>query len=129
MSHANEIGRIGEEMVEKFLRSRGYIIYARNHHEKYGELDIVAENRDIMLFVEVKTRRSDSIMNPADAVDYDKQQKLINTARAFLKKAHHFGDVRFDIAEVTYTVDNGGEYHFSLNYIKNAFPADELLVD
>lgn len=129
MSHANEIGRIGEEMVAKFLRSRGYIIFARNHHEKYGELDIVAENRDIMLFVEVKTRKADSLMDPADAVDRDKQQKLINTAGAFLKKAHHFGDIRFDIAEVTYTVDSGGEYHFSLHYIKNAFPSDALMTE
>lgn len=129
MSYANEIGRIGEEMVAKFLRSRGYIIFARNHHEKYGEIDIVAENRDIMLFVEVKTRKADSIMNPADAVDYEKQHKLINTARVFLKKAHYFGAIRFDIAEVTYNVDECGEYHFSLNYIKNAFPADELMPD
>ena len=68
-------------------------------------------------------------MNPADAVDYEKQHKLINTARVFLKKAHYFGAIRFDIAEVTYNVDECGEYHFSLNYIKNAFPADELMPD
>ncbi len=129
MSYAGEIGRVGEEMVAKFLKSRGYIIFARNYREKYGEIDIVAENPDIMLFVEVKTRKEDSLISPADAVDYDKEKKLINTARSFIKKAHHFGAVRFDIAEVTYKVDNVGEYHFSLNYIKNAFPADGLLND
>ncbi len=129
MSHAGEIGRIGEEMVADFLKFRGYVIFARNHHEKYGELDIVAESPDIMLFVEVKTRKADSIMDPASAVDRDKERKLINTARAFIKKAHHYGAIRFDIAEVTYTVDDKGDYHFSLNYIKNAFPADELIDD
>ncbi len=129
MSHAKEIGRIGEELVAKFLKSKGFIIFARNYREKYGEIDIVAENPDIMLFVEVKTRKYDSITDPASAVDRDKELKLINTARSFIKKAHHFGSIRFDIAEVTYKVDGGGQYHFSLNYIKNAFPADELLND
>ncbi len=129
MSHSSEIGRIGEEMVSKFLQTRGYIIFARNHHEKYGELDIVAEDPEKLIFVEVKTRKADSPLDPADAVDYDKKRKLINTARVFIKKAHHYGDVRFDIAEVTYTVDKIGDYHFSLNYIRNAFPADELIND
>ena len=129
MSYTNEIGRIGEELVADFLHSKGYIIFARNHHERFGELDIVAENRDIMLFVEVKTRKAGSLIDPADAVDKDKEQKLLNTARSFLKKAHHYGPVRFDIAEVTYTIDDKKEYHFYLNYIENAFSADGLLTD
>lgn len=121
MSWSKEIGRIGEQMVADYLKSQGYIIFKQNYSCSFGEIDIIAENPDILLFVEVKTREKNSLVAPADAVDKLKQTKILRTASKFLRSAHHFGPYRFDIAEVIYRRDNSGQLKFSLNYIKNAF--------
>ncbi len=127
MSWSAEIGRIGEQMVADFLKTRGYIIFRRNYHSEFGEIDIVAENPDRVLFVEVKTRKENSLVAPADAVDHLKRQKIIKTAEIFMRKAHLKSDVRFDIAEVIYRRDEKGELKFGLNYIENAFSAQRIL--
>lgn len=124
MSYADEIGRIGEQMVAEFLKSRGYIIFCQNYRTGFGEIDIIAEDREKLLFVEVKTRGRDNLRTPADAVDAIKQGKIIRTAKSFRAKAHHRGGYRFDIAEVLYRKTPSGEMKFSLNYIKNAFFGD-----
>lgn len=121
MSYTGEIGRIGEQMVADYLKHKGYIITRMNFRSDYGEIDIIAEKPDIVVFVEVKTRREDYLVSPADAVDSAKQTKIIKTAQVFLSKAYLFGSYRFDIAEVTYRNDQEGRPHFSLNYVKNAF--------
>ena len=122
MSFEKEIGRIGEQLVAEWLKSKGYIITMQNFRSDYGEIDIVAENPKTVAFVEVKTRKQDSLVEPKDAVDKAKQRKLAITAKRFLKMAM-LGDIkyRFDIAEVTYARDEKGELKYSLNYIKNAF--------
>lgn len=124
MSYADEIGRIGEQMVADFLKTRGYIIFYQNYRCSFGEIDIIAEDRENLIFVEVKTRSSDLLMSPADAVDDIKQGKIIKTAKNFRAKAHHSGGYRFDIAEVLCRRNASGEMKFSLNYIKNAFFGD-----
>ena len=122
MSFEKEIGRIGEQLVAEWLKSKGYIITVQNFRSDYGEIDIVAENPKTVAFVEVKTRKQDSLVEPKDAVDKAKQRKLAITAKRFLKMAR-LGDIkyRFDIAEVTYSRDENGALKYSLNYIKNAF--------
>lgn len=127
MSWSAEIGRIGEQMVADYLKRKGYIIFKRNFHSKYGEIDIVAEKPDIILFVEVKTRKKDSLVSPADAVDYLKRQKIVKTAEVFMGRAYLQSKVRFDIAEVIYRRDENGDLKFGLNYIENAFLPDRMI--
>ncbi len=124
MSFTAEIGRIGEQMVANYLKKQGYVILCQNFRSSFGEIDIVAESQKLLLFVEVKTRSKDSLMDPADAVDSAKQSKIARTASIFLERAYLATPHRFDIAEVTYRKDGEGEYHFSLHYIKDAFKAN-----
>ena len=122
MSFEKEIGRIGEELVAKWLKTKGYIIVKQNYRSDYGEIDIIAENPRTVVFVEVKTRKQDSLTAPKDAVDKSKQRRLAITAKRFLKNAFLFDiKYRFDIAEVTYSRGDDGQIKYSLNYIKNAF--------
>lgn len=122
MSIEREIGRIGEELVARWLKSKGYIIVRQNFRSDYGEIDIVAENPKTIAFVEVKTRKENSLTAPKDAVDLSKQRKLAITAKSFLQKANMYDmPYRFDIAEVTYVTGDDGLPKYSLNYIKNAF--------
>ena len=119
MSYTSEIGRIGEQLVADYLKSKGFLILKQNYRSGFGEIDIIAETPDEIIFVEVKTRKEDFLASPADAVDYNKQRKIIKTAYEFLKRIHVRCNIRFDIAEVTYTA--GEKKRFSLNYVKNAF--------
>lgn len=96
-----ELGRQGEAAAAEYLARQGYRIYARNFRAPAGEIDIVAGQPGLVVFVEVKTRRSLRCGRPAAAVDYRKQQKIIQTARWFIRQRHLEECLcRFDVIEV-----------------------------
>ncbi len=111
------IGKKGEDMVASFLRKKGYTVIKRNYISRFGEIDIIAQMEDMILFVEVKTRKENSLVKPLEAVDNKKVQRMILTAEDYLSKTEVALQPRFDVAEVTVKEDGG----FCLNYIKNAF--------
>ena len=116
-------GLDGEKRVANYLRKKGYTVIKQNYSCRYGEIDIIAENNEYILFVEVKLRKKGSLVSAAEAVDSYKQQRILLTAKDYLSKAHLDDEltVRFDVAEVTYDTDPNGKVSYSLNYIKNAF--------
>ena len=73
---SSDIGKIGEELVCRYLIKRGYNIISRNYRIKGGEIDIIAENGDYLAFVEVKTRKPDGLTNGFDAVTKRKQRLI-----------------------------------------------------
>lgn len=126
MSFTAEIGKLGEDMVAAYLKGEGYLITRRNYHSRYGEIDIVAEKDEYILFVEVKTREKGSPVTPAGAVSRSKQKKLVLTGLDYLSKLRVEMNSRFDVAEVVYTIDENGQFRASLNYIRNAFNNEVL---
>lgn len=116
------VGKAGEDFVANYLRSRGYIIIKRNWRDsKYGELDIVAENRECIAFVEVKTRQKHSLVSGIEAVDFAKQKRTKNAAESFMRKLRTNLPPRIDVAEVVIVDEKDSEFKFELNYIENAF--------
>ena len=116
------IGKAGEDYVAQYLRSKGYIIIKRNWRDsRYGEIDIVAENRECIAFVEVKTRKKNSLVSGLEAVDYGKQQRTKNASQSFMRKLRTNLPPRLDVAEVILVSEKEGIFQFELNYIKNAF--------
>ncbi|MCR4889083.1 MAG: YraN family protein [Ruminococcus sp.] len=112
-----EKGRFGEEKVCEYLLKRGYSITARNYRIKGGEIDIIAENGDYIAFVEVKTRKPDSMVTGFEAVDHRKQGLIIRTAAEYCRRYPNLLQPRFDIAQV---IVSRGEV-LSLDYIENAY--------
>ncbi len=113
------VGKKGEDMVAAFLRKNGHNIVKRNYISRFGEIDIIAQKDGLLLFIEVKTRRENSMVSPKEAVDSHKIRRMMLTAQDYLSKTQ-IGDElqpRFDVAQVSVKADN--TYH--LNYIKNAF--------
>ena len=95
------LGSRGEEAAALYLKHHGYKILERNFRVPAGEIDIVAEQGDTLVFAEVKTRRSDRCGRPAQAVDYRKQQKIIMIAKWYLRQRHmEECPCRFDVLEV-----------------------------
>lgn len=115
------VGTKGEDLVCRFLKNEGYFVLKRNYQCRFGEIDIIAENNEYIIFVEVKTRKADSLVPIENAVDIKKQKRLILTAEEYLSKNETALQPRFDVALVTVDekVKNGSGY--SLKYIPNAF--------
>ncbi|MDR2817129.1 MAG: YraN family protein [Oscillospiraceae bacterium] len=114
-------GRLGEEFVVRHLEKNGFETVALNYHSKFGEIDIIAENDEYIVFVEVKTRRSGSMVRPAEAVNSSKIRKILGTVKSFLLERPDARSLqpRFDVAEVVF---EKGLY--TLNYIEAAFDAE-----
>ena len=98
-------------------KTRGYEILDRNYRSSWGEIDIIARQRDVLAFVEVKTRHSLKFGRPAAAVTREKQIRLRKTAWCYLRENQVFRyRSRFDIIEI---LDLYGK--ISLNHLKNCF--------
>ena len=119
--NAAEIGRIGEEKVADYLKAKGYIILKRNYKDRYGEVDIIAQNEENIVFVEVKTRNKNAIVSGFEAVDLKKQRLIKNEAIMFTKRYKTELQPRIDVAVVTYSTDKDGKQIWKLNYLKNAY--------
>ena len=113
-----KVGALGENSVVKHLKKNKYKIVDRNYVSRFGEIDIIAKNKEFLLFVEVKTRKENSLVSGICAVDSIKQQKIILTAQDYISKNETDLQPRFDVAEVIYT-QNGEK--LQINYIENAF--------
>lgn len=111
-------GKKGEEFAAEYYRKLGYIVKEMNFHSRYGEIDVIAENDFNIVFCEVKTRSSTRV-NPREAVDMKKQQRLTLTAFKYLEKMQCEKIPRFDVFEVW--MNEGRIYKF--NNIENAFEA------
>ncbi|PTY03610.1 hypothetical protein DB346_07000 [Verrucomicrobia bacterium LW23] len=98
---APEAGRYGEAVAARFLRRHGYLILEMNFRIPEGELDIIAEDRDGLAFVEVKALRTDKWLSPYERVNREKQRRLAKAAEAWLR-GRNLRKVRFrgDIVEV-----------------------------
>lgn len=116
--YRQSIGKQGEIKAKNYLKRRGYQILECNYRTKAGEIDLIAKEKDSLVFVEVKTRTSEEYGTPAEAVSFYKQQHMIKSARYYL--ARHGGECecRFDVIEVRMPV-RGLLKIARINHLKN----------
>ena len=106
-----EAGRLGEELSALMLEERGYEILERNYRCRFGEIDIIALRRDILTFVEVKTRSGENYGTAAEAVTWSKQQKIRQTALQYLNEYRKpFAGVEFQVVEVLLRQHDGLDF-------------------
>ncbi len=79
-----ELGDIGEELARKFLKKKGYRIHETNFRCREGEIDIIAEQKDYLVFIEVRTKTSSRFGSPEESVTFAKKEKLIASALAYM---------------------------------------------
>jgi putative endonuclease len=95
------LGDLGEKAAEELLARSGYRIVARKHRCPRGEVDLVAEQGELLVFVEVRTRASVAFGGPEETVGASKQQRLVRAARDFLARWRGPPrDLRFDVVAV-----------------------------
>ncbi|MBM4132474.1 MAG: YraN family protein [Nitrospira sp.] len=118
-------GRQAESEAEALLRRKGYKILGRNVRSSVGELDLVAKDGEVLVFVEVKARQTEAMGGAIHAVDGRKRAKLIKLASQYLAQHSLVAPVcRFDVV----VCQGGRDQPGRLEHIQNAFevPADEL---
>ncbi|MBW2545292.1 MAG: YraN family protein [Deltaproteobacteria bacterium] len=119
LSRSNNIekGRKGEDMAAACLRKEGYRIVERNYRCLYGEVDIIAMDAGDIVFIEVKSRKSDNFGSPEEAVGITKQKKISRVALNYLREkglADH--NARFDIVAIRFMPQGN-----RIKLIRNAF--------
>ena len=97
---ANLLGRWGEELAAEYLRRKKYSIVAANYRCRLGEIDLIAENRKYLVFVEVKLRKNSRFAEAMEFVDAGKQERLKNTASLYLSVHETEKPARFDVIDI-----------------------------
>ncbi|KJU81269.1 Uncharacterized protein family UPF0102 domain protein [Candidatus Magnetobacterium bavaricum] len=116
------IGKYGEWVAMGYLKDLGYMIVERNYKNEAGEIDIIARDGQTVVFVEVKTRRSDTFGQPVEAITYRKRKKILNTALLYMQGLTPEPPARFDVISVKLTDNNSSTgYKKTLRHIKDAF--------
>lgn len=112
------LGKTGEQIAASFLRKKGYRILQSNYRTSRGEIDIVAGKKDVLIFVEVKTRNSNFLDSPLAAVTVKKQRQISMVAQEYLSSKSLFDmEARFDVIAIQ--LKDPGSPH--IEHIVNAF--------
>ncbi len=106
-------GKIGEKIAVKFLENKGFSVITTNYRTSFGEIDIIAKDREYIVFIEVKLRNSLKNGLPREAVNKSKQKNIIAVAEKYIYENQMSNvDFRFDVIEV---------FENSVTHIENAF--------
>ncbi len=112
MADHNVLGRKGEDKAVAYLESIEYKIVERNWTFHGYEIDIIAEYKGFIIFIEVKTRATNNWGNPEDAVDKHRMRRMINSASHYLKINKIDKPTRFDIISITWNQGKAELEHF-----------------
>jgi len=115
-----KLGAVGERLAEKFLITKGYSILARNYYIRGGEIDIVATKGDIIVFVEVKTRRQNRFGEAFEAVDERKKSRLLKAAYTWLAK-NGYKPWRCDLIAIDLNASGNSKATATICHYKNIF--------
>lgn len=120
MDRRNGVGAWGEEHAAKYLKKQGYRILERNYSCRFGEIDLIVSNREYLVFVEVKLRKSDAVARAAEFVDYRKQNRLRTTAELWLSLHETELQPRFDVVEI-YAPEGESTKKPLIHHLEDAF--------
>ncbi len=120
MAIHNNIGRIGEEKAAQIMKEKGYTILESNWHMGHLEVDLIVENKEELVFVEVKTRTSKfGNVRPEEYADEIKKRRIIAAGNAYIKYRHVEKKPRFDVIGIQIDPTTG-EFVY-INHIEDAF--------
>lgn len=113
-----ELGLEGEEIAKVYLKKKGFKILAEGFRTSRKEIDIIASQGDVIVFVEVKARRKSRFGFPEEAVDRAKQEKIKTAASAWLgRQPFKFRECRFDVISLIFS----SEKDYEIRHLEDAF--------
>ena len=113
-----QLGRCGEKAAAQYIcTDKHYKLLSQNYRSRLGEIDLIAQDGSVIVFLEVKTRKSCQYGQPAEAVEKHKQHKIIQTAKSYLSRYGLWNSpCRFDVIEVMPSATG-----FRIHHIRHAF--------
>jgi len=112
MAHHNDTGMFGEKIAAKYLSEKGFTILHQNWRHSHWEVDIIASFKNILHFIEVKTRRTEKFGFPEDDVSEKKIKNLINASEEFLLLSPEWKLIQFDVLSITILKGKPVEFFF-----------------
>nr|HDN00112.1 YraN family protein [Deltaproteobacteria bacterium] len=101
--YAKELGEKAEGLAEAFFKEKGYNVLERNYRVRWGEIDLILEDRSRIIFVEVKSRQSPKYGQPQEAITYHKRRQIIRVAKWYLQKKGYLDrEIRFDVLAIRF---------------------------
>lgn len=100
MGRNNIVGAWGEQIAAQYLKKKRYKLIAANYACRYGEIDLIVQNKEYIVFVEVKLRKSAKFARALEHVDFYKQNRIRTTAELYLSENPTMLQPRFDVIEV-----------------------------
>ena len=120
MGRNNLAGAWGESLAAQYLQKKRYKVVATNYRSRFGEIDLIVENRKYLVFVEVKLRKSDHFASAMEHVDRHKQDRLRTTASIYLSQFPTQLQPRFDVIEI-YAPMGTETLHPEIRHLEDAF--------
>jgi putative endonuclease len=117
------IGKWGEALAAEYLKRKKYKIVGMGYSTRFGEIDVIAENKSFIVFVEVKTRKNAEVAEAREFVDLKKQRRLISAASMWLASNETDKQPRFDVIEI-YAPDGTNTREPKIIHIQDAFHVD-----
>ena len=109
MKDKDKIWKIGEEMAKEYLEDKGYEIIEQNYQTKYSEIDLIVKRDDILIFVEVRTKKSGAFVTPEESINQKKLKKLYWNAEVYVSTKKYKGRYRVDAVCIILGQDNAIE--------------------
>lgn len=120
MGRNNIIGAWGESLAAEYLKRKRFKLVATNYRCRFGEIDLIVSDRNYLVFVEVKLRKSDKFAQAAEFVDYHKQNRLRTTAEIYLAQNPTQLQPRFDVIEI-YAPEGMSTISPEIRHMEDAF--------
>ena len=105
MAEHNTIGKEGEEIAKSYLENKGYSIIEQNYRTKRAEIDIIAKHKNVLVFVEVRTKHHEYYGTPEETINYTKRVRLMRNAVAYAHRIRYNGPWRIDAVCVVINQD------------------------
>ena len=112
MAHHNTTGKLGEQMALEYLIRKRFVILHQNWRHSHWEVDVIASNKNVLHFIEVKTRRTKKFGYPEDDVTKKKVTNLINASEEFLYLYPEWKRIQFDILSINLLRNEPAEFFF-----------------
>ena len=113
MALHNNLGRLGENIAKDYLKQRGFIIIATKWRHLHYEIDIVARQQNILVFVEVKTRSTFKYGFPDESIDHKKENRMREAAEIYIEQKDLHNEIRFDIVSIVKNNIEEKVYHIT----------------
>ncbi len=112
----HRIGQNAEKIACQYLQDNGLKLLKKNFHSRFGEIDLIMQDGNTLVFIEVRCRRNNAQVSAAESVSFAKIQKIRKTAEYYLLQLEEVPNCRFDVIAM---IHNGNNYH--IDWIQNAF--------